>query len=325
MPRGKRNWHLPVGRTRFERAMGQHRVDPATHQAQNAQNRCATHPLPLALLIRSKTEPALLLDQDKPALEGRVKKITNGRSQQHQTENDRDGYPRLDLQELHQQTRGRPGTDGGEVDRAGPGLGELHQLRHGIRSETGIDDQHQRPAHEQRDRSEIGERVVRKAPEEVGVGGVAVEHGEQRGAVGRGLDRRRGAERSPRPRAVFNEELLAERGLDISYETVRRWVLKFGPAIARRLRQRRHRPSDRWHLDEMVVRIAGERMYLWRAVDHEGEGSRHAGPAPTRHAGGAAADAQAAQEARVCPEIAGHRQAALLRRGVPASATHLPA
>ena len=66
------------------------------------------------------------------------------------------------------------------------------------------------------------------------------------------------------------EELLAERGLDISYETVRRWVLKFGPAIARRLRQRRPRPSDRWHLDEMVVRIAGKRIYLWRAVDHEG-------------------------------------------------------
>jgi transposase len=67
------------------------------------------------------------------------------------------------------------------------------------------------------------------------------------------------------------EELLAERGLDISYETVRRWVLKFGPAIARRLRQRRPRPSNRWHLDEMVVRIAGERLYLWRAVDDEGE------------------------------------------------------
>ena len=67
------------------------------------------------------------------------------------------------------------------------------------------------------------------------------------------------------------EELLAERGLDICYETVRRWVLKFGPAIARRLRQRRPRPSNRWHLDEMVVRIAGNRMYLWRAVDHEGE------------------------------------------------------
>src|SRR5712672_251891 len=67
------------------------------------------------------------------------------------------------------------------------------------------------------------------------------------------------------------EDLLPERGLDISYETVRRWVLKFGPVIARRLRRRRPRPSDRWHLDEMVVRIAGQRMSLWRAVDHEGE------------------------------------------------------
>ena len=62
------------------------------------------------------------------------------------------------------------------------------------------------------------------------------------------------------------EELLAERGLDISYESVRSWVLKFGPAIARALRGCRPRPSDRWHLDEMVVRIAGKHMYLWRAV-----------------------------------------------------------
>src|SRR6267143_6470919 len=67
------------------------------------------------------------------------------------------------------------------------------------------------------------------------------------------------------------EHLLAERGLDVSYETVRRCVLKFGPMIARKLRQRRPRPSDRCHLDEMVVRIAGRRRYLWRAVDHEGE------------------------------------------------------
>src|SRR5947208_14146920 len=67
------------------------------------------------------------------------------------------------------------------------------------------------------------------------------------------------------------EELLAERGLDVSYETVRSWVLKFGPIIARRLRGGRPRPSNRWHLDEMVVRIAGKHMYLWRAVDHEGE------------------------------------------------------
>jgi putative transposase len=67
------------------------------------------------------------------------------------------------------------------------------------------------------------------------------------------------------------EELLAERGLDLSYESVRSWVLKFGPAIARRLRRCRPRPSDRWHLNEMVVRIAGQHMYLWRVVDHEGE------------------------------------------------------
>jgi transposase-like protein len=67
------------------------------------------------------------------------------------------------------------------------------------------------------------------------------------------------------------EDLLAERGFDVSYETVRRWVLKFGATVAQRLRRRRPRPSDRWHLDEMVVRIAGRRMYLWRAVDHEGE------------------------------------------------------
>src|SRR5712675_1110696 len=67
------------------------------------------------------------------------------------------------------------------------------------------------------------------------------------------------------------EELLAERGLDVSYETVRRWVLKFGPTICGKLRQHRPRPSDCWHLDEMVVRIAGKHMYLWRAIDYEGE------------------------------------------------------
>src|ERR1700751_4523949 len=57
-----------------------------------------------------------------------------------------------------------------------------------------------------------------------------------------------------------------------SYVTVRQWVVKFGAIITRRLRQRRPRPSDRWDLDEMVVRVAGKQMYLWRAVDHEGEG-----------------------------------------------------
>src|SRR6202047_2410830 len=67
------------------------------------------------------------------------------------------------------------------------------------------------------------------------------------------------------------EELLAERGLDVTYETVRSWAVKFGPIIARRLRRCRPRPRGRWHLDAMGVRLAGKRMYLWRAVDHEGE------------------------------------------------------
>lgn len=67
------------------------------------------------------------------------------------------------------------------------------------------------------------------------------------------------------------EEILAERGLDVSYETVRRWVLRFGPAFARNLRRLRPRPADTKHLDEVVVLIQGRRMYLWRAVDRAGE------------------------------------------------------
>lgn len=67
------------------------------------------------------------------------------------------------------------------------------------------------------------------------------------------------------------EELLAERGIIVAYETIRRWVLAFGPAIARGLRARRPKPHSRWHLDEVFVRIGGKQMYLWRAVDAEGE------------------------------------------------------
>ena len=66
------------------------------------------------------------------------------------------------------------------------------------------------------------------------------------------------------------EDLLAERGLDISYETARRWFPKFGAPIARNLRHMRATPSDFWHLDEMVIVIRGKRQWLWRAVDNEG-------------------------------------------------------
>jgi transposase-like protein len=67
------------------------------------------------------------------------------------------------------------------------------------------------------------------------------------------------------------EEMLAERGLDISYETVRRWFLKFGSTIAANLRRTRPRPGDHWHLDEMVIVIQQKRYWFWRAVDNEGE------------------------------------------------------
>ena len=71
------------------------------------------------------------------------------------------------------------------------------------------------------------------------------------------------------------EDLLDERGVDISHETIRAWWNRFGPRFAAEIRKRRiHNRSFsswRWHLDEVFVRINGELRYLWRAVDHEGE------------------------------------------------------
>jgi putative transposase len=67
------------------------------------------------------------------------------------------------------------------------------------------------------------------------------------------------------------EDLLAERGIMVSYETVRRWVNHFGPAIAADLRKRRPKPHVTWHLDEVYLKIDGRMVYLWRAVDAEGE------------------------------------------------------
>ena len=67
------------------------------------------------------------------------------------------------------------------------------------------------------------------------------------------------------------EDLLAERGIVVSYETVRRWVNHFGPKIAADLRKRRPKPHTTWHLDEVYLKIDGRLVYLWRAVDAEGE------------------------------------------------------
>ena len=65
--------------------------------------------------------------------------------------------------------------------------------------------------------------------------------------------------------------MLAERGIAVSYETVRRWVNHFGPVIAAHLRNRRPKPHATWHLDEVYLKIDGRMAYLWRAVDGEGE------------------------------------------------------
>src|SRR5436305_4450312 len=118
------------------------------------------------------------------------------------------------------------------------------------------------------------------------------------------------------------EELLAERGLDVSYDTVRRWVLKFGPLIARKLRAgpptpkqamapRRDGRSDRRETDVPVARRRPR-----------GRGPRHARSASARYKGGTPPDAQAAQETGLRTEVADHRQAGLLRFGFPATAPH---
>jgi putative transposase len=67
------------------------------------------------------------------------------------------------------------------------------------------------------------------------------------------------------------EDLLAERGVIISYETIRQWSRKFGADYARKLKRREGRPGDIWHLDELFVTIQGRRQYLWRAVDQDGD------------------------------------------------------
>ncbi|MFI2511572.1 IS6 family transposase [Streptomyces sp. NPDC018972] len=66
------------------------------------------------------------------------------------------------------------------------------------------------------------------------------------------------------------EELMLERGIAVSYETVRRWCAKFGQQYASALRRRQFRPGGTWHLGEVFLKISGERKYLWRAVDQDG-------------------------------------------------------
>jgi transposase-like protein len=66
------------------------------------------------------------------------------------------------------------------------------------------------------------------------------------------------------------EEMLVARGIEVSHETVRQWALKFGQGYANQLRRRLPAPGDKWHLDEVVISIAGQKHWLWRAVDQHG-------------------------------------------------------
>ena len=66
------------------------------------------------------------------------------------------------------------------------------------------------------------------------------------------------------------EELMIDRGIDVSHETIRRWVEKFGSQYAKRIKSRSENPSPVWHLDEVYTKINGKMVYLWRAVDNEG-------------------------------------------------------
>jgi len=95
------------------------------------------------------------------------------------------------------------------------------------------------------------------------------------------------------------EDLLAEGGLTVSNEPIRRRVHKFGPVIAKNLHGTRPKPHSHWHLDELVVSIAGRQMYMWRAVDSEGEVLEILVP-PQRDKAAAGADRSATSRARPC-------------------------
>jgi hypothetical protein len=110
------------------------------------------------------------------------------------------------------------------------------------------------------------------------------------------------------------EDLLAELGLMVSNASIRRWVLKFGPIIAKNLRAIRPKPHSRWHLDEMVVSIAGRQMYMWRGRQRR-RGSRNRGPAPTRQGRGVATAAEIVSASGLRSDGYRHRQTQILRSG----------
>ena len=103
------------------------------------------------------------------------------------------------------------------------------------------------------------------------------------------------------------EEMLAARGISVSYETIRQWGLKFGREFANRIRRRAPCRGDKWHLDEVAISIAGKKHWLWRAVDQEGFVLDVLGSKPARQEGGQTLVAQTVEEARAGASCADHR------------------
>src|SRR4051794_38566950 len=111
------------------------------------------------------------------------------------------------------------------------------------------------------------------------------------------------------------EELLAARGIIVSHETVRQWARKFGQPFANQIRRRLPRVGDKWHLDEGVLKIAGVKHWLWRAVDQAGVVLDVLVQRRRKQASRQAAAAQTAEEADAAAPCHDHRQACQLRRG----------
>jgi hypothetical protein len=110
------------------------------------------------------------------------------------------------------------------------------------------------------------------------------------------------------------EEIMAERGVVVTYETIRDWSQKFGGTYAKRLRSRAARPGDRWHLDEGYLSINGKLQYLWRAVDQDGDVLDNPGATAPQPAGCEEVLSQAAARTAVHSSRRHHRQTEQLRR-----------
>ena len=113
------------------------------------------------------------------------------------------------------------------------------------------------------------------------------------------------------------DDLRAQRGVTVTYETIRQWCQRFGPVDARRLRRRRGRMGDTWHLDEVFVTIQDRQQYLWRAVDEDGDVLDILVPSHRNRRAAVLLLSDAADSPGPCPSTTEHRPAALRRRRGP--------